>query len=53
MKRLAREHGKPRKQAKGLISEAQPAVKATARIHRIDKDKLRRKLDFTQKLVKI
>ena len=43
LKRLARDHGKPRKQAKGLTSEALAAVKATARIQRIDKGKRRRK----------
>ncbi len=43
LKRLAREHGKPRKQARGLTKEALAAVKATARIQRIDKGKRRRK----------
>ena len=43
MKRLAREHGKPRKQAKGLMKEALAAVKATARIQRVDKGRRRRK----------
>ena len=43
LKRLAREYGKPRKQAKGLTSEALAAVKATARIQRVDKGKRRRK----------
>ena len=43
MKRLAREYGKPRKQAKGLTSEALAAVKATSRIQRVDQGKRRRK----------
>ena len=43
MKRLAREYGKPRKQAKGLTSEALAAVKATARVQRVDQGKRRRK----------
>ena len=43
MKRLGRGHGKPRKQASGLTKEALAAVKATARIQRIDKGKRRRK----------
>ena len=43
MKRLAREHGKPRKQARGLTKEALAAVKATARIQRVDQGKRRRK----------
>ena len=42
-KRLAREYGKPRKQAKGLTSEALAAVKATAWVQRVDKGKRRRK----------
>ena len=42
-KRLAKEYGKPRKQAKGLTSEALAAVKATARIQRVDQGKRRRK----------
>ena len=41
MKRLAREYGKPRKQAKGLTSEALAAVKATARIQRVDSENAR------------
>ena len=41
MKRLAREHGKPRKQAKELSKEDLAAVKATSRIQRIDKGKRR------------
>ena len=36
IKRLAREYGKPKKQAKGLTSDALAAVKATARIQRVD-----------------
>ena len=43
LKRLAREHGKPRKQARGLTKEVLAAVKATARIQRTDKGKRRRK----------
>ena len=43
MKRLGREYGKPRKQANGLTNERLAAVKATARIQRIDKGKRRRK----------
>ena len=43
LKRLARDHGKPRKQARGLTSEALAAVKATARIQRVNKGKRRRK----------
>ena len=42
-KRLAREYGKPRKQAKGLTSDALAAIKATARIQQIDKGKRQRK----------
>lgn len=42
-KRLARQYGKPRKQAKGLTSEALAAVKATARIQRVNKGKRLRK----------
>ena len=43
MKRLAREYGKPRKQAKGLTSDALAAVKATARIQRVHQGKRRRR----------
>ena len=43
MKRLAQNHGKPRKQARGLTKEALAAVKATARIQRVDNGKRRRK----------
>ena len=43
LKRLAREYGKPRKQANGLTSEALAAVKATARIQRVHQGKRRRK----------
>ena len=43
MKRLAREYGKPKKQAKGLNSDALAAVKATARIQWVDQGKRRRK----------
>ena len=42
MKRLAREYGKPRKQAKGLTSDALAAVKATAGIQRVHQGKRRR-----------
>ena len=35
LKRLAREYGKPRKQAKVLTSDALATVKATARTHRV------------------
>ena len=48
MKRLAREHGKPRKQAKGLTKEALADVKATSRVQRIDKGKRRRKETETE-----
>ena len=43
LKRLAREHGRPRRQAKGLTSDALAAVKATARIQRVHQGKRRRK----------
>ena len=43
MKRLSREHGKPRKQARGLTKEALAAVKATTRIQRVHQGKRRRK----------
>ena len=43
LKRLAREYGKPRKQAKGLTSEVLAAVKATTRIQRVHRGKRRRK----------
>ena len=43
MNRLAREYGKPCKQANGLTSEALAAVKATARIQRVHQGKHRRK----------
>ena len=43
LKRLAREHGKSKKQAKGLTSDALAAVKATARIQRAHQGKRRRK----------
>ena len=42
-KRLAREYGKPRKQARGLTSDALAAVKATAGIQRVHQGKRRRK----------
>ena len=35
VKRLAREYGKPRHQARGLTAEALAAVKATPRIQRV------------------
>ena len=44
MKRLAREYGKPRKQARGLTSDALAAVKATARIQRVHQGKRRRRV---------
>ena len=43
MKRLGREYGKPRKQANGLTNERLAAVKATARIQRVNQGKRRRK----------
>ena len=43
LKRLAREHGKPKKQARGLTSDALAAVRATARIQRVRQGKRRRK----------
>ena len=43
LKRLAREYGKPRKQAKGLTAEALAAVKATSRVQRVHKGKRRRR----------
>ena len=43
LKLLAREYGKPRKQAKGLTSDALAAVKATAPIQRVHQGKRRRK----------
>ena len=43
MKSLAREYGKPRKQAKALTSEALAAVKATARLQRTHQGKRRRR----------
>ena len=42
-KRLAKDYGKPRKQAKGLTSEDLAKVKATASIQRFHKGKRRRK----------
>ena len=41
LKRLAREYGKTKKQARGLTSDALPAVKITARIQRIHQGKRR------------
>ena len=38
LKRLSREHGKPRKQARGLTSEALAAVNAAARIQRLHQE---------------
>ena len=43
MKRLGREYGKPRKQAKGLTNKALAAVKATSRIQRVNQGKRRRR----------
>ena len=43
IKRLSREHGRPRKQAKGLTGETLAAVEATARIQRVDHGKRRRR----------
>ena len=43
LKRLSREYGKPRKQARGLTSDALAAVKATAWIQRVHQGKRRRK----------
>ena len=48
VKRLAREHGKPRKQAKGLTRDALAAVKATAQIQRVHQGKRRRKETETE-----
>ena len=48
LKRLAREHGKPRQQAKGLTSEGLAAVKATAQIQRVHQGKRRRKETETE-----
>ena len=43
LKRLGREHGKPRKQARGLTAEALAAVRATARTQRVHQGRHRRK----------
>ncbi len=43
VKRLDREHGKPRKQARGLTQETPAAFKAAAQVQRVDKGKRRRK----------
>ena len=43
LKRLAREYGKPRHQARGLTAESLAAVKATSRIQRVHKGKRLRK----------
>ena len=43
LKRLGREYGKPRKQARGFTSDALAAVKATAGIQRFDQGKRRRR----------
>ena len=48
LKRLAREYGKPRKQAKGLTAEALAAVKATSQIQRVHNGKRRRRETETQ-----
>ena len=42
--------GKPKRQAKGLTSDALAAVKATARIQRVHKDKRQRKETGAQPL---
>ena len=52
MKRLAREYGKPRKQARGLTSDALPAVNATARIQRVHQGKRRRRETEAQAAVR-
>ena len=43
LKRLAREYGRPRHQARGLTAESLAAVKATSRIQRVHKGKRLRK----------
>ena len=43
LKRLGREHGRPRKQARGLIAEALAAVRATVRTQRVHQSSRRRK----------
>ena len=43
LKRLGREHGKPRKQARGLTAEALAAVRATARTQRVHQGRRRSK----------
>ena len=43
LKRLARDHSKARRQAKGLTAEAMAAIRATARIQRLDQGKRRGK----------
>ena len=53
LKRLGREYGKPKKQAKGLTSDALAAVKATARIQRVHQVKRRRKETETQAAVRV
>ena len=52
VKRLAREYGKPKKQAKGLTSDALAAVKATARIQRVHKGRRRRRETKAQAAVR-
>ena len=43
LKRLGREHGKPRKQARGLTAEALAAVRTSARTQRVHQGRRRRK----------
>ena len=43
LKRLGREHGRPRKQARGLTAEALAAVRATARTQQVHQGRRRRK----------
>ena len=48
LKRLAREYGKPRRQAKGLASDALATVKAAAKIQMVHQGNRRRKEAETQ-----
>ena len=43
LKRLGREYGRPRRQAKGFTSDALAAVKATAGIRRLHRGQRRRR----------
>ena len=52
VKRLVREYGKPKKQAKGLTSDALAAVKATAQIQRVHQGKRRRRETETQAAIR-